>query len=364
MVCFKEKDMAKGTEVRLLNKEVVLASRPQGLPKESDFQVIESAFVFMQPPPPNSGQVVLKVLWLSVDPYLRELMHEDFKLANLDAFEIGKPINAGSLSKVIASGSPDFEEGDLVYGVAKVANYVIVSSSTPGLRKINQNRPHIPLTHYLGVLGVSGLTAWLGINIITQLQPKEEIFISAASGAVGLLVGQLAKLKGCRVVGSAGSDKKVNLLKEVYQFDDAFNYKQEENLELALRRLFPNGFDVYFENVGGKMLEATLEVINPHGRIIACGMISQYNKEPNEHDGVKNLFNIVAKSLKMEGFLVSHYIESWDAFHEDVCPLVQVGKIRYKTDILGRGIEEFGKAFIGMLTGENIGKTVVHVSDE
>eukprot|EP00250_Pteridium_aquilinum_P020144 c24723_g1_i1 orf=331-1398(+) len=355
--------MAASMEVRLLNKEVVLASRPQGLPKESDFEVIESEFVFMQPPPPNSGQVVLKILWLSVDPYLRELMHGDFKLSSHPALEIGKPINARSLSKVIASGSPDFEEGDLLYGIAKVANYIIVSSSAPGLRKINRNRPHIPLTHHLGVLGMPGFTAWLGINIITQLQPKEEIFISAASGAVGLLVGQLAKVKGCRVVGSAGSDKKVNLLKEVYQFDDAFNYKQE-NLELALRRLFPNGFDVYFENVGGKMLEATLEVINPHGRIIACGMISQYNKELNERDGVKNLFQIVAKSLKMEGFIVSQYNESWDAFQEDVFPLVQDGKVRYKADILGRGIEEFGKAFIGMLTGENIGKTVVHVSDE
>lgn len=356
--------MAKVNEVRLLRKEVVLVSRPQGLPTDIDFKVIESDLVFMQPPPPGSGEVILKVLWLSVDPYLRALMHADSYLSKTPAFEIGKPLSARGVSRVLASGSPGFEEGDIVYGIAGVATYVVVPDAAQRLRKIDANQPHIPLTHHLGVLGMPGHTAWIGINIITQLKPKEEIFISAAAGAVGLLVGQLAKFKGCRVVGSAGSDEKVTLLKEVYQFDDAFNYKREDDLAVALRRYFPNGFDVYFENVGGKMLEAVLEVINPHGRIVACGMISQYNKERNEREGVTNLFNIVGKSLKMEGFIVSNFSETWDAFQGEVLQLLQEGRIRYEIDVLGRGIEEFGKAFVRMLTGENIGKAVVQMCDE
>ncbi|MCO5598268.1 hypothetical protein L7F22_052360 [Adiantum nelumboides] len=349
-------------EVRIPNKEVLLVARPKGLPKESDLKVADSEVVYTRPLPP--GSVVLKVLWLSIDPYLRELMHEDSGPLRIPVFEVGKPIFAWNVSKVLDSSNPEFKEGDFAYALTKVATYVEVSSAAQVLYKINPNRPQIPLTHYLGVLGYTGFASWVGINLVTQLKHGEGIFISTAAGAVGLLVGELAKLKGCRVVGSAGTDKKVELLKEVYRFDDSFNYKKEENLELALRRCFPSGFDVYFENVGGKMLEAALEVINPSGRIVACGMISQYNKEADEFDGVRNLFNIVGKGLKMEGFLVTSYLDKWDAFQEEVSTLLEEGKIRYETHVLGRGLEEFCKALIGMLCGENIGKAVVHVNDE
>ncbi|MCO5554885.1 hypothetical protein L7F22_008422 [Adiantum nelumboides] len=351
-------------EVRIPIKEVLLVARPKGLPKESDLQVAESELVYTRPLSP--GSVVLKVLWLSIDPYLRALMREDSgPLRILPVFELGKPIFAWSLSKVIDSGNPEYKEGDFTFTLTNVATYVEVSSVAQVLHKINPNRPRISLTHYLGVLGYSGFASWLGINVVTQLKHGEAIFISTASGAVGLLVGELAKLKGCRVVGSAGSDKKVELLKEVYRFDDAFNYKKEENLELALRRCFPSGFDVYFENVGGKMLEAALEVINPNGRIVACGMISEYFKEADKFDGgVRNLFNMVGKGLKMVGFVMTSYFDKWDAFQEEVSTLLEEGKIRYETHVLGRGLEEFGKALIGLLCGENIGKAVVHVDDE
>ncbi|MCO5554884.1 hypothetical protein L7F22_008421 [Adiantum nelumboides] len=349
-------------EVRIPIKEVLLVARPKGLPKESDFKVAESELVYTRPLPP--GSVVLKVLWISIEAYVSKLMREDSGPTRMPVFELGKPIFAPSLSKVIDSSNPEFKEGHFAFTFTKAATYVEVSSAAKVLYKINPNRPQIPLTHYLGVLGPSGFTSWVGINVVTQLKHGEGIFISAAAGAVGLLVGQLAKLKGCRVVGSAGSDKKVEHLKKVYQFDDAFNYKKEENLELALRRCFPSGFDVYFENVGGKMLEAALGVINPNGRIVVSGMLSQYNKEADERDGVKNLFNIVGKGLKMEGFSVSSYWDKWDAFQEEVSTLLEEGKIRYETHVMGRGLEEFGKALIGMLCGGNIGKAVVHVDDE
>lgn len=323
----------------------------------------ESEFVFTRPPRPGSQDVIVKVLWLSVDPYLRELVNEESGIAGVPVYEIGKPVWVYTLSKVMASDHPDFQEGDIAYGITHAANYAVVSGGQ-GLKNIDRNRAQIPLTHYLGVLGIVGHTSWVGLNIITQLKPNEEVFISAAAGAVGLLAGQLAKLKGCRVVGSVGSDEKVRMLKDVYNFDDGFNYKKEKDLNLALKRCFPNGFDVYFENVGGQMLEVALENIKVKGRIVACGMISQYNKEPKDRDGISNLFNVIGKSLKMEGFLVTDYQYSWNAFHEEVIPLLQQGKICYKSDVLGRGIEDLAKAFIGMLKGENIGKAVLFVSEE
>ncbi|KAI5054814.1 hypothetical protein GOP47_0029959, partial [Adiantum capillus-veneris] len=194
-----------------------------------------------------------------------------------------------------------------------------------------------------------GHTAWVGLNIIGKLQSGEEMYLSAASGAVGLVTGQLGKIKGCRVVGSAGSDEKVKRLKEVYNYDEAFNYRDERDWVAALRRYLPHGFDVYYENVGGRMLEAALETIRTKGRIVACGMVSQYNKKPHERGGVRNLMNVVGKSLRMEGFLEFEYQETWDTFLEEVSEYVLEGKIKYETDVLGQGVEEFPKALAALL---------------
>eukprot|EP00250_Pteridium_aquilinum_P012744 c20915_g2_i1 orf=120-1304(+) len=366
----KRRDMEGGcchdnsvrTEERVWKKEVVMVSRPQGMPTEKDFQVRESELVFTRPSPP--GSIMLKVLWLSIDPYLREILNEDNLLPAIPSPLPGEPIMSVSICKVMVSGNPDFEEGDIAQAFTPVSNYVFLPAAHFSLKKIDCKGANIPLTHYLGVLGFPGHTAWVGLNIITQLQDKEEVFISAAAGAVGLLAGQLAKLKGCRVVGSAGSKEKVRMLKEVYKFDEAFNYKTEKDLNLALKRCFPTGFDVYFENVGGGMLEAALENIRRKGRIVACGMISQYNKDRNDWDAVRNLMHVIGKSLKLEGFMVGDYMYVYDEFLKEVSQLVQQGKISYQSDILGRGIEEFTKAFVGLLRGENKGKAILFVSDE
>ncbi|MCO5562205.1 hypothetical protein L7F22_015831 [Adiantum nelumboides] len=350
-------------EERVWKKEVVMVSRPQGMPSEANFEVRQSELVFRRPPPP--GLLVLKVLWLSVDPYLREIMNQDNGLAaSIPPLEVGKPVITANISKVLASGDPNFKEGDIIQSLTPVADYVLLPSEHFSIKKIEHRVANVPLNQYLGVLGFPGLTAWVGLNVITQLQPKEEIFISAAAGAVGLLAGQLAKLKGCRVVGSAGTDEKVRMLKEVYHFDDAFNYKTEKDLNLTLKRYFPSGFDVYFENVGGKTLEAALENIRRKGRIVVCGMISQYNKEYKDRDGVRNLMLIIGKSLKMEGFLVGDYNYMSNDFVKEVGELLQQGKIRYQMDILGRGIDEFAKSFTGLLKGQNTGKAVLLVDDD
>lgn len=349
-------------EERVWKKEVVLVSRPQGMPSEENFQVRESELVFTRPPPP--GFVVLKVLWVSVDPYLREIMNEVNGFTAVPPFEIGQSIMNMSVSKVMASSNREFEEGDFAVAFTPITNYVLLPAGYFTLKKIDHKGANIPLTHHLGVLGYPGLTAWVGLNIVTQLHANEEVYISAAAGAVGLLVGQLAKLKRCRVVGSAGSDEKVRMLKEVYKFDDAFNYKTEKDLNLALKRCFPNGFDVYFDNVGGHTLEAALENIKRKGRIVSCGMVSQYNKEFKDREGVRNLTYVIGKSLKMEGFVAGDYLYAWREFFKEVSQLLQQGKISYQMDILGRGIEEFTKALVGVFKGRNTGKAVLLVSED
>jgi len=205
-----------------------------------------------------------------------------------------------------------------------------------------------------------GQTAYFGLMDIGQPKEGETVFVSAASGAVGQIVGQMAKLSGCYVVGSAGSQEKVQLLKEKFGYDAAFNYKEESELDAALQKYCPKGIDVYFENVGGAMLEAVLENMNSNGRIVACGMISQYNKEGEDRDPVRNLFLIVSKTIKMQGFLSWQYADRLPEFLNKVGAYLKDGKLKYVEDITD-GLENAPKAFIGMLKGENVGKATVRI---
>ncbi|KAL9810597.1 putative 2-alkenal reductase (NAD(P)(+)) [Arabidopsis thaliana] len=219
----------------------------------------------------------------------------------------------------------------------------------------------VPLSYYTGLLGMPGMTAYVGFYEICSPKKGETVYVSAASGAVGQLVGQFAKMMGCYVVGSAGSKEKVDLLKTKFGFDYAFNYKEEPDLSAALKRCFPNGIDIYFENVGGKMLDAVLMNMNMHGRIAVCGMISQYNLENQE--GVHNLSNIIYKRIRIQGFVVSDFYDEYSKFLEFLHPHIKEGKITYVEDVAD-GLEKGPEALVGLFHGKNVGKQVVVIARE
>ncbi|KAI5084473.1 hypothetical protein GOP47_0000642 [Adiantum capillus-veneris] len=335
------------------NKQVCLAAYPEGMVTQQHLQVkqVRSFFVLK----PGSDDVLLQTLWVSVDPYLRLRMLESADGLYFNTFQIGQPLSTAILAKVLASENPNFKVGDEVVGFSDIAEFVVVLKGT-GLSKVDV--PGVPKSYHLGVLGLSGFTAWVGLNLIAEMKAGEQVYISAAAGAVGIVAGQLAKLKGCHVVGSAGTDKKVEMLKTQYGFDDAFNYKKEQDWEASLRKRFPNGIDIYFENVGGNMLEAVLQVINRKGRIPVCGMVSQYNQEWTQRDGVRNLMNVVGNCVRMEGFLALNHAETWPQFLKEVTGYIQEGRLHYSEHVF-EGMESFPSAFVGIFEGDNIGKTLI-----
>ncbi|KAL9162657.1 hypothetical protein ABFS82_07G106900 [Erythranthe guttata] len=262
-----------------------------------------------------------------------------------------RTITGYGVAKIVDSSNPDFKKGDLIWGLTGWEEYSLIKS-TQGLFKI-QNAD-LPLSYYTGILGMPGHTAYIGFYEICSPEKGEYVFVSAASGAVGQLVGQFAKLLGCYVV---------DLLKNKFGFDDALNYKEERNLDAALKRYFPNGIDIYLENVGGRMLDAVLLNMRVNGRIAVCGMISQYNLE-HPDEGTRNLLCLVTKRIRMEGFLVFDYYNLYPKFLEMVVvPLVKQGKITYVEDV-AKGLENAPNALVGLFSGCNVGKQVVVVASE
>ncbi|KAK4275562.1 hypothetical protein QN277_018620 [Acacia crassicarpa] len=340
-----------GGEVR--NKQVLLKEFVSGFPKDSDMLFTTSSINLKLPE--GSNGVLVKNLYLSCDPYMRGRMSKPLFPSYIDSFKPGSPISGFGVSKVIDSSNQNFREGDLVWGQTGWEEYSVISSAE-SLFKIQHT--DLPLSYYTGILGMPGLTAYAGFYEICAPKKGETVFVSAASGAVGQLVGQFAKLMGCYVVGSAGSKEKVDLLKSKFGFDEAFNYKEEADLDASLKRYFPDGIDIYFENVGGKMLDAVLLNMRLHGRISVCGMISQYNLDHPE--GVHNLFNLISKRIRMEGFLVFDYYHLYDKFLEMVIPQIKQGKIVYVEDI-AYGLESGPEALIGLFSGRNVGKQFIAV---
>ncbi|KAK9058382.1 hypothetical protein SSX86_023223 [Deinandra increscens subsp. villosa] len=343
-------------EQQVKNKQIILKNYVNGFPNESDLILNSSATISLKLPE-GSKAVLVKNLYLSCDPYMRGRMSES-KGSYIDSFTPGSPIAGFGVAKVLDSGHPNFKKGDLVWGLTGWEEYSIINPLET-LFKIQDT--DVPLSYYTGILGMPGMTAYAGFYEICAPKKGEYVFVSAASGAVGQLVGQFAKLSGCYVVGSAGTEEKVDLLKNKFGFDEAFNYKEEQDLEAALKRYFPNGIDIYFENVGGKMLEAVLSNMRFNGRISVCGMISQYNLE--QGDGVRNLVNIVTKSVRMQGFIVSNYFHMYPKFMEMVMPLIKEGKICYIEDV-AEGLESGPAALVGLFSGRNVGKQVVVVARE
>ncbi|KZV48483.1 hypothetical protein F511_18289 [Dorcoceras hygrometricum] len=338
------------------NKMIVLKDYVKGFPKESDL-LLETSDTQLRVPDGCDGAVFVKNLYLSCDPYMRGRMSK-LEGSYIDSFVPGSTLTGFGVCKVVDSTHPNFKKGDLVRGMTGWEEYSLIKSAE-GLSKIQHT--DVPLSYYTGILGMPGTTAYCGFYEVCSPKKGDTVFISAASGAVGQLVGQFAKLFGCYVVGSAGSKDKVDLLKNKFGFDEAFNYKEEPDLNAALKRYFPDGIDIYFENVGGKMLDAVLLNMKLYGRIAVCGMISQYNLE--ELEGVKNLFLLVVKRIRMEGFIVFDYAHLYPKYLEMVLPLIKQGKIVYVEDIV-EGLENAPNALIGLFSGRNVGKQVVVVARE
>ncbi|KAI3872698.1 hypothetical protein MKX03_028046 [Papaver bracteatum] len=344
-----------GNGDKMSNKRIIFRDYISGFPKESD--MIPTIDTIELKVPEGSNSVLLKNLYLSCDPYMRGRMASD---SYIPSFTPGEPIYGHAVSEVLDSGNPNFKKGDYVWGLVGWEQYSLIENPHPmALTKIDYT--DVPLSYYTGILGMPGLTAYVGFNELASPKKGESVYVSAASGAVGQLVGQFAKLMGCYVVGSAGSKEKVDLLKNKFGFDDAFNYKEEHDLAATLERYFPKGIDIYFENVGGKMLEAVLPNMVLHGRISVCGMISQYNLE--QPDGVHNLFLLVAKRVRMEGFLISDYQHLYPKFLEMMKQLFMEGKLVYVEDMV-EGLESAPAALVGLYTGRNFGKQVVRVAHE
>ncbi|XP_062090138.1 2-alkenal reductase (NADP(+)-dependent)-like [Humulus lupulus] len=342
-------------EVR--NKQVLLNDYVRGFPKESDMAITSSTLKLKLPE--GSKGVVLKNLYLSCDPYMRGRMTNHERESYVDSFKPGSPITGYGVCKVLESGDPNLKEGDLVWGMTGWEEYTVLNT-TQGLFKI-QHTTDIPLSYYTGILGMPGMTAYVGLYELCSPKKGEYVYVSAASGAVGQLVGQFAKLLGCYVVGSAGTKEKVDLLKNKFGFDEAFNYKEEADWDAALKRYFPQGIDIYFENVGGKMLDAVLLNLRVHARIAACGMISQYNLEHPE--GVHNLTQLISKRANIVGFVVGEYYHLYQTFLDLVVPGIKEGKIVYVEDV-AEGLDSAPRALVGLFSGRNVGKQVVLVSHD
>lgn len=331
------------------SREIHLKRRPVGLPTEEDFALVEVTL-----PEPAAGEVLVRNHYLSVDPYMRGRMVD--RPSYVPPFQVGQVLEGGCVGQVIASrGNADFQAGDYVSSRSGWRECYV--SDGDDLTKVEPQG--VPLQAYLGTMGMPGLTAYVGLLDVGKPQAGETVFVSGAAGAVGMVVCQIAKIKGCRVVGSAGSAAKVQWLREVAGIDEALNYKEASSLVEELGRLCPDGIDVYFENVGGAHLEAALEHMNPFGRIALCGMISQYNQATS---GPGNLTHAVRKRLTLQGFIVSDHTDRQAQFHANMTTWIQAGKLKWEETILD-GLENAPKAFIGLFSGDNLGKMVVRLSD-
>ncbi len=333
------------------NRQITLAARPTGYPKESDFKLVASPIPDLQ-----DGQILVRILYMSVDPYMRGRMNDVQSYA--PAVKLGQVMVGGAVGSVIQSTNARFQEGDLVEGPFGWQEYAI--SDGAGVRKIDGSLA--PISTALGILGMPGLTAYFGLLDICNPQPGETVVVSGAAGAVGSLVGQIARIKGCRVVGIAGGDDKVNYLTGELGFDAAFNYKTVDDYYAKLKELCPKGIDAYFDNVGGAITDAAFRLINTKARIAVCGQISQYNVDKPEMGPRILLVSLLVKQARAEGFLVSQFANRFGEGLKQMAAWLSEGKLKYREDI-EEGLENAPRAFIAMLKGRNTGKQLVKVAE-
>ena len=337
------------------NKLILLASRPTGMPTEENFKLVDAEIA-----EPKDGEILVRTLYLSVDPYMRGRMSD--RKSYVAPFSLNEVVTGGAVGEVVASHSDAYQVGDLVTGHLGWQLYSLLNSDqakAAALRKIDPKLA--PVTTALGILGMPGLTAYFGFLDIGNPKEGETVVVSGAAGAVGTVVCQIAKLKGCRVVGIAGSDNKNEYLITELGVDAAINYKTSPNFSQALNEACPNGVDVYFDNVGGEVSDAVMTLINSRARIIICGQIALYNLEKPDV-GPRVQPYVLIKSALMQGFIITDYEER---FGEGVARLGQwlaEGKLKYAENIV-EGFENTPKAFLGLFSGENLGKQLVRVGD-
>jgi NADPH-dependent curcumin reductase CurA len=331
-----------------MNQTILLNKRPFGRPKPTDFQFVQEEY-----PEIDSGEILLKTSYVSVDPYLRGKMSDTKSYTA--PFELQKPISSAVIAEVVDSKHTGFRKGEYVSGRLEWKEFQ--KSNGKGLHKVDTKSA--PLSAYLGVLGMTGLTAYLGLTEIGKLKKGETIVVSGAAGAVGSVAGQIARIMGCQVVGIAGSDEKVEMLKSDFGFDAAINYKTAGNMRKAIAAACPQGVDVYFDNVGGTISDAVLVKINQFARIIVCGAISLYN-ETSLPTGLSVQPFLVRNSALMQGFIVNDYAAKFPEAIKQLSQWLAEGKLTH-TETVVEGFEQIPQAFIDLFDGKNTGKMVVKV---
>ncbi|MED4800149.1 NADP-dependent oxidoreductase [Bacillus atrophaeus] len=333
-------------------QQIQLARRPQGVPKHEDFR-----FETISVPEPKQGEVLVKTLYVSVDPYMRGRMQNT--KSYVEPFALDEALSGGVIAEVVSDGDGQFKKGDIIIGNLNWQEYSAASESA--LRKIDTSIA--PASAYLGILGMTGLTAYFGLMDIGRSKQGETVVVSGAAGAVGSTVGQIAKIKGARVVGIAGSDEKIAYLKDELQFDEAINYKTEDDIQKALADACPDGVDVYFDNVGGPISDSVMNLLNEFARIPVCGAISSYNAESEKDDmGPRVQSKLIKTKALMQGFIVSDYSERFPEGAKQLAEWLKDGKLHYEETIT-EGFDKIPDAFLGLFQGKNKGKQLIKVSE-
>lgn len=331
-------------------RQILLARRPEGIPKPGDFELAETEM-----PVPGEGEFLVAMRVGSVDPAIRGFL--DDRPSYIEPVALGAPINGMSLGEVVASNHADYPVGTFVRAFAHWSDHYVLSGNAWGLEKVHP-RPGVELHHYMGALGPVGLTAWVGLFAVGQAKPGETVVVSAAAGATGSTVGQIAKASGCRVIGIVGSPEKAQVVRDL-GFDAAIDYRATPDIAAEIAKAASEGVDVYFDNVGGEMLEAILPLMRLHGRVAVCGMIGQYNDADHPY-GVKTLWQLVVNRIRMQGFITFDYPAVLGQAQAELDGWVATGKLHPLAN-LRDGFEKLPEAFIDLMSGRTIGKTLVRV---
>jgi NADPH-dependent curcumin reductase CurA len=330
-------------------REVRLVARPNGFPQRELFEVAETPV-----PKPAEGQVLIRNAYFSVDPYMRPRMND--MRSYVPSFALGQPMTGGAVGRVVASRNSRYAEGEWVLHELGWREWAL--SDGTALRRLDPSQA--PVSTALGVLGMPGFTAWYGLFVLGEPKEGETVFVSGAAGAVGSAAGQMARIAGCRVIGSAGSKDKLEWIAEL-GFDASFDY-HETSARKALSELAPEGIDLYFDNVGGKQLEAAIGALRTYGRVVACGSVSSYNAT-EAVPGPRNMFLVVTNRLRIQGYIISDHFDRFGEFARQASGWLRDGRLRYRETVV-EGIENAPRAFIGLLSGENIGKMLVKVGPD